>query len=99
VGGTGINGGGTCCHTHHALRQNTLSTTATLGDLNCQQVLDNVARFVAQPDALPSLAVVNNGSVLVTDQSSLAGAADDLALATDRRVSDSQPVLYADCYA
>jgi len=64
----------TGCHTHHSLRQNTLSTTATLADLNCQQVLDNVARFVALPDALPSLAVVNNGSVLVTDQSALGGA-------------------------
>ena len=63
----------TGCHTHHSLRQNTLSTTATLADLNCQQILDNVARFVAHPDALPSLAVVNNGSVLVTDQSSLGG--------------------------
>jgi hypothetical protein len=62
-------------HTHQSLRQNTLFTTATLADLNCQQVLDNVARFVAHPDALPSLAVVNNGSVLVTDQSSFGGAA------------------------
>src|SRR5262245_21847160 len=43
------------CHTHQSLRQNTLFTMATLADLNCQQVLDNVARFVAHPDALPSL--------------------------------------------
>jgi len=68
---TGLTG----CATHHSLRQNTLSTTATIADLNCQQVLDNVARFVAHPDALPSLAVVNNGSVLVTDQSAVGGAA------------------------
>lgn len=69
-----ISWGLTGCATHHSLRKNTLSTAATLGDINCQQVLDNVARFAVNADALPSLAVVNNGTVIVTDQGSIAGA-------------------------
>ncbi len=37
------------CRTHLSLRDNTLATTETLTDLNYQQVLDNLARFVANP--------------------------------------------------
>jgi hypothetical protein len=33
------------CRTHLSLRDNTLRTTATLTDLNYQQVLDNLALF------------------------------------------------------
>ena len=65
--------GASGCQTHVVLRDNTLQTAATIADLNYQQVLDNVARFVKSPSALPSLAVINNGSVTVADQSSLGG--------------------------
>jgi hypothetical protein len=56
------------CATHRSLRENTLQTTATLTDLNYQQVLDNVALFVTNPSAMPSLAVINAGTVTVADQ-------------------------------
>jgi hypothetical protein len=59
------------CATHRSLRDNTLKTSATLTDLNYQQVLDNVALFVAHPSAMPSLAVINAGTVTVADQKTL----------------------------
>ncbi len=61
--------GATCgCRTHLSLRDNTILTTETLTDLNYQQVLDNLARFVANPATMPSLAIVNAGTVNVADQ-------------------------------
>ena len=45
-----------------------------MADLNYQQVLYNVARFVCNSATLPSVAVVNSGSVLVSDQGSFGGA-------------------------
>jgi hypothetical protein len=56
------------CAAHASLRDNTARTAATLTDLNYQQVLDNVALFVANPSAMPSVAVINSGTVTVTDQ-------------------------------
>jgi hypothetical protein len=56
------------CATHGSLRDNTVKTSATLADLNYQQVLDNVARFVAHPAAMPAIAVINAGTVTVSDQ-------------------------------
>src|SRR5262249_12845382 len=56
------------CQTHLALRDNTLRTAGTLTDLNYQQVLDNVALIVAHPSAMPSVAVINSGTVTVADQ-------------------------------
>ena len=56
------------CRTHLSLRDNTLATTETLTDLNYQQVMDNLARFVANPAVMPSLAIVNAGTVNVADQ-------------------------------
>jgi hypothetical protein len=58
------------CQTHLALRDNTLRTTNTLTDLNYQQVLNNVAMFVANPSFLPAVAVINAGTVTVADQKS-----------------------------
>jgi len=54
--------------THVSLRDNTVKTTATLADLNYQQVLNNLAVFVANPAVLPSFALVNAGTVSVQDQ-------------------------------
>ncbi len=62
------------CHTHAYLRDTTLQTTATLADLSFQQVLDNVARFHASPATLPSIAVVNQGTVTVADQKGYNGS-------------------------
>jgi hypothetical protein len=56
------------CQTHLALRDNTLRTTGTLTDLNYQQVLNNVAMFIANPSSLPSVSVINAGTVTVADQ-------------------------------
>lgn len=56
------------CQTHVALRDNTLQTTSTLTDLNYQQVLNNVALFVANPSSMPSVSVINAGTVTVADQ-------------------------------
>src|SRR5215471_16300200 len=56
------------CQTHLCLRDNTACTAATLTDLNYQQVLDNLAMLVANPSALPSIAVINAGTVTVADQ-------------------------------
>ncbi len=63
------------CATHAYLRDNTTRTTATLTDLNYQQVLNNVAMFVANPAALPSVAVVTSGTVTVTDQKAYSSSA------------------------
>ena len=70
------------CRTHLALRDSTLLTTSTLADLNYQQVLDNLARFEKNPGAMPSLAVINAGTVNVADQKSFSGndwTSDELA--------------------
>jgi hypothetical protein len=56
------------CQTHLCLRDNTVRTAATLTDLNYQQVLDNLAMFVANPSVMPSVAVINAGTVTVADQ-------------------------------
>jgi hypothetical protein len=63
------------CQTHLCLQDNTVRTTGTLTDLNYQQVLDNVAMFAANPSAMPSVAVINAGTVTVADQKSLSGNA------------------------
>jgi hypothetical protein len=39
-----------------------------LTDLNYQQILDNLARFVNNPGAMPTIAVVNSGTVTVADE-------------------------------
>ena len=60
---TGLNG----CATHLALRKDTARTADTLMDLQYQQVLDNVARFHANPDTAPSFAVASAGTVSIAD--------------------------------
>src|SRR6266446_8483053 len=55
------------CATHLALRNDTVRTTNTLTDLQYQQVLNNVARFHANPDTVPSFAVASAGTVSIAD--------------------------------
>jgi hypothetical protein len=62
------------CQTHTALRDHTLKTSGTLAELNCQQVIDNLARFAAQPASLPSVAVLHSGNVTLADQHAAAAA-------------------------
>jgi hypothetical protein len=56
--------------THLALQKNTGRTTNTLTEIHFQQVLDNVARFHANPDTVPSFAVATGGTVSVLDTKS-----------------------------
>ncbi len=63
------------CQTHLFLRNNTACTTDTLTDLNYQQVMDNLARFVHNPSSMPSIAIINAGTVTVGDQKSFSANA------------------------
>ena len=63
------------CQTHLALRTNTACTTDTLAELNYQQVMDNMARFVHNPSSMPSIAIISAGTVTVGDQKSINGNA------------------------
>jgi hypothetical protein len=56
------------CQTHLILRDDAVKWSNTLSDLNYQQVLNNVAMFVHNPSALPSLVAVTAGTASVNDQ-------------------------------
>lgn len=58
--------------THQQLRNTTRHVEGTLTDLHYQQVLDNLALFVANPAALPYYAVISSGVVQVSDAGTLA---------------------------
>jgi len=55
------------CHTHGSLRRETAAVTITLTDIYYNQVLDNIARFMHNPASMPSFAIVNAGTVNVSD--------------------------------
>lgn len=52
---------------HAQLRRSTLAQARTIADLQTQQVLDNLALFCANPEAVPSFAVPAGGVVNVLD--------------------------------
>jgi hypothetical protein len=52
--------------THTQLQRSSLAQQSTLVDLQFQEVLDNVARFVVNPTTLPYFAYVGDGSTQVT---------------------------------
>jgi hypothetical protein len=81
------------CQTHLALRDDTVCTSATLTDLNYQQVLNNVALIVNQPSALPSFAVINSGTVTVADQKTINGSAAYAPTLTFAQQNGGQPIL------
>ena len=58
-----------CAHTH--LRWNTVKQAQTLTDVYEKQVLDNLAMFACNPDALPYFAYPSQGSADVNDRGSL----------------------------
>ena len=53
--------------THMQLRWNTTHQATTLTEIYEQQVLDNLARFVCDPESMPSFAYANGGSAYVSD--------------------------------
>jgi hypothetical protein len=54
--------------THVQLQKNTVHEAWTLGEIQQQQVVNNLALFVYNYNALPSFAIPNQGSSQVTDQ-------------------------------
>lgn len=74
------------CRTHLSLRNHTIQTASTIADLHYQQVVGNIARYVDIPSSVPSIAIVNNGAVTVTDQSTFgaAGTYSPTILAADQ---------------
>jgi hypothetical protein len=82
------------CRTHLSLRDNTLRTASTLTDLNYQQVLDNLARFETNPSSMPSVAVINAGTVTVADQKSInANATVSPTLSSAQQAGSGLPIL------
>ncbi len=82
------------CRTQLVLRNNTLLATDTLADLNYQQVLDNLARFEKTPGAMPSIAVINAGTVNVADQKSIsANATYAPTLTFAQQIGSGLPIL------
>lgn len=53
--------------THQQLRFNTVGHAKTVADIHTQQVLDNLAKFSANPNALPHFEIPNQGGAGVTD--------------------------------
>jgi hypothetical protein len=68
--------------TSHRLRERTVRQGATLPELQYQQVLDNLARFAADPAALPWHVNLREGTTQLTDSAS-GGVAIDLGPPTD----------------
>ena len=55
------------CHSRDFIARNVTQQTTTVNDILQQQMLDNLAIFAKNKDALPSLTVVGEGSAEVTD--------------------------------
>jgi hypothetical protein len=53
--------------THFQLQRSTVRQQRTLADLNCQQVLDNVAHFVNNPDSMPFFSYAATGTTQISD--------------------------------
>lgn len=57
--------------THTQLRYNTVHQSLTVADIHQKQVLNNLAKFVHDPHAIPDFAYVNAGASAVADSGSL----------------------------
>ena len=55
------------------LRKSTIAQSTTLSDVYTQQVLDNLAKFIQDPYALPFFAFPNQGTTAIQDTGSIAG--------------------------
>ena len=62
-----------CMHTQ--LRNNAANEAMTVGDLQTQQVMNNLAMFVYNYNSMPYFAFPNQGSAIITDQVSGGGTA------------------------
>jgi hypothetical protein len=62
--------GSTGC-TYHQLRKNTANQALTISELHQQQVLDNVAMFVNNKDALPFFALPTQGTSEINDKGAI----------------------------
>jgi hypothetical protein len=63
---------GTGC-TSIQLRHSTVAQSTTLGDIYTKQVMNNIALFIANPDALPFFAYPNQGTTAIQDFGALGG--------------------------
>jgi hypothetical protein len=61
--------------THEQLRKDSVNEAMTVGDLQTQQVLDNLAMFVYDFNSMPYFAYPNQGAAIVTDQVNGGGTA------------------------
>jgi hypothetical protein len=61
--------------THVQLRNDAVNEATTVGDLQTQQVLNNLAMFVYNYNSMPYFAYPNQGAAIVTDQVSGGGTA------------------------
>ncbi len=59
--------------TYVQLRKSTVNQSTTLSDIYTQQVLNNLAMFVQNPDALPFFAFPNQGTTQIQDQGTIGG--------------------------
>ena len=64
-----------CAHEH--LRYRTVGQANTLNDIFERQVLDNLAKFVAEPASVPSFAFPDEGNTNVTDSFTITGTPFD----------------------
>jgi hypothetical protein len=56
--------------TYAQLQRSTINQAGTLSDLQCQQVMDNLAMFAHNPEALPHFALTTTGTAQITDTGS-----------------------------
>lgn len=81
--------------THLALERRTVKQASTLTDLQYQQVLDNLAMFACNPEAMPWHAKLKSGTVQIADQGS-GGFSADIAAATGGEVTRLIPATGAE---
>ena len=60
-----------CGCTHVQLRNNTVNESSAIGDVMVQEVMNNLAMFVYNPNSMPFFSVPNQGSAQVTDMGQL----------------------------
>ncbi len=64
-----------CAEMSGKLRHNSVNQASSVHDMQQQQVLDNLAMFVCDPDAMPFFSYPNQSGEQVTDAANLAGNA------------------------
>src|SRR5215212_7555349 len=57
----------TGCTATHALQRETIRQSNTVSEIHQQEVLNNLAKFVHDPNALPDFAWPKEGSAQITD--------------------------------